>query len=88
MLGAYVLAGELERSRGDPAAFDAYERRLRPFIERQQGNAVRFAGSFTPRTALGLLFRNGVLNLMRIGPLGAWYARHAFANTFPLPSYA
>jgi hypothetical protein len=56
-------------------------------MERQQGNAVRFANSFTPRTVLGLFFRDAVLNLMRIGPLGAWYARRAFANTFELPSY-
>jgi len=88
MLGAYVLAGELARAASDPvSAFPAYERRLRPFIERQQENAARFASSFTPRTALGLSFRNTVLNLMRIGPLGAWYARRAFANEFDLPTY-
>jgi 2-polyprenyl-6-methoxyphenol hydroxylase-like FAD-dependent oxidoreductase len=88
MLGAYVLAGELERAGGDPAsAYSAYERRLRPFIERQQENAARFASSFTPRTPLGLSFRNTLLKLMRIGPLGTWYARRAFANEFELPTY-
>lgn len=87
MLGAYVLAGELKRAGGDPAAaFPAYERRLRPFIEDQQRSAARFASSFTPRTALGLSFRNAVLNLMRIGPLGAWYARRAFSSRFELPT--
>lgn len=87
MLGAFLLAGELQRADGDPAALRAYEGRLRRYIERQQASAVRFASSFAPRTALGLSLRNAALNLMRIGPLGAWYARRAFANELELPAY-
>jgi 2-polyprenyl-6-methoxyphenol hydroxylase-like FAD-dependent oxidoreductase len=88
MLGAYVLAGELTGLVGDPSgAFTVYERRLRPFIEQQQRRAVRFAGSFTPRSPIGLSFRNAVLKLMQVEPLGAWYARHAFSTSFELPLY-
>jgi 2-polyprenyl-6-methoxyphenol hydroxylase-like FAD-dependent oxidoreductase len=88
MLGAYVLAGELERASGDHrAAFRAYEARLRPFIESQQRSAARFAGSFAPRTALGLRFRNLVLDLMRFEPFGAWYARRMFGKRFDVPRY-
>jgi 2-polyprenyl-6-methoxyphenol hydroxylase-like FAD-dependent oxidoreductase len=51
MLGAYILAGELERTDGDhAAAFAAYEGRMHPFIEEQQGSAERFARYFAPRT--------------------------------------
>ena len=88
MLGAYVLAGELARAGGDHVvAFAAYERRLRPFIEAQQRDAERFAGSFAPKTAFGLFVRNAVLGLMRFEPLARWYSRRMFEHAFDLPDY-
>jgi 2-polyprenyl-6-methoxyphenol hydroxylase-like FAD-dependent oxidoreductase len=37
LVGAYVLAGELAAAEGDPVAgLTAYERRLRPWVERVQ----------------------------------------------------
>jgi 2-polyprenyl-6-methoxyphenol hydroxylase-like FAD-dependent oxidoreductase len=55
MLGAYILAEELHAADGDfGRAFPAYEQRLQPFILRQQNAAVGFAGSFTPKTTLGV----------------------------------
>jgi 2-polyprenyl-6-methoxyphenol hydroxylase-like FAD-dependent oxidoreductase len=71
MLGAYILAGEIYAAAGDfECAFRAYEQRLQPFILRQQNMAVGLAGSFTPKTALGVFLRDCVLNLMKVPKLG------------------
>lgn len=88
MLGAYILAGELHKADGDHnAAYAAYERRLRPFIETQQQNAAGFASSFAPRTRFGLFVRDRVLDLTRIRPLAAWAVRRMFDAPFDLPDY-
>lgn len=88
MLGAYVLAGELHRAGGDHGiAFSAYEAKLSGFMRRQQDNAVRFAGSFTPKTAFGVFLRNRVLNLMNVTPVGVWLTRQMLGEIFPLPDY-
>jgi 2-polyprenyl-6-methoxyphenol hydroxylase-like FAD-dependent oxidoreductase len=88
MLGAYVLAGELNEAMGDHVqAFAAYEQRLRPFILREQDAAASLARSFTPKTSLGLFVRNSVLNLMNIPPIGAWLTRRMLGGTFILPDY-
>lgn len=88
MLGAYVLAGELHRARGDHRlAFPAYEGRLSDFLRRQQDNAVRFAGSFTPKTALGVFLRDCVLNMMNITPVGVWLTKQMLGELCPLPDY-
>jgi 2-polyprenyl-6-methoxyphenol hydroxylase-like FAD-dependent oxidoreductase len=89
MLGAYVLAGELHKANGDHLqAFAAYEKRLYDFILRQQKAAVGFAGSFAPRTSMGLVLRNAVVNLMNVPPLGVWLTRSMLGETFHLPDYA
>lgn len=42
-----MLAGELARAGGDHRrAFDAYEKRLRPFIEGKQASAAKFIWFF------------------------------------------
>jgi 2-polyprenyl-6-methoxyphenol hydroxylase-like FAD-dependent oxidoreductase len=88
MLGAYILAGELKQADGDYAkAFAAYESRMRPFIEKQQRDAEKFAPSFAPKTRLGLAVRDMVLDLMKIRPLAIWFMRRNFANAFDLPDY-
>ncbi|HEY2034081.1 MAG TPA: FAD-binding domain [Rhizomicrobium sp.] len=88
MLGAYVLAGELKEAGGDHTkAFAAYENRLMPFMKRQQKTAEGFAGSFAPKTELGLSFRNMVLKLMNIRPLGVWLTRRMLGDSYPIPDY-
>ena len=63
MAEAYTLAGELDAAGGDHTrAFAAYERRLRPYVERKQKGAKAFANSFVPRTVLGLWARNAAIN--------------------------
>ena len=91
MVGAYVLAGELARSGGDhPAAFRAYESRLRPWIEEIQrfgrGNGARMT---TPRTGLGILFRRAVLRGQELLPGLNFSMPDAvqMSNRFELPVY-
>jgi 2-polyprenyl-6-methoxyphenol hydroxylase-like FAD-dependent oxidoreductase len=59
MAEAYTLAGELHSAGGDHVrGFEAYERRLRPYVERKQKSARGFAAAFVPKSALGLWARN------------------------------
>lgn len=48
MGGAYILAQELHRCGDYAQAFAAYEQRVRPFIEKKQRGARRFAATFIP----------------------------------------
>lgn len=51
MTGAYVLAGELARAKGDHRmAFDRYEAALRPFVRESQKMAMDSVGWFIPRS--------------------------------------
>jgi 2-polyprenyl-6-methoxyphenol hydroxylase-like FAD-dependent oxidoreductase len=64
MAEAYTLAGELHAAGDDhAAAFQSYERRLRPYVERKQKGARGFATSFVPKSALGLWLRNTAINV-------------------------
>ena len=86
MLAAYLLAQDLHRAGGHiDRAFLAYEQRLRPYMVRRQRAAARFAGSFAPRTALGLRLRDASLNLMKLPLIGTLLTRAMFGNAFPLP---
>jgi 2-polyprenyl-6-methoxyphenol hydroxylase-like FAD-dependent oxidoreductase len=58
IIAAYVLAGELSRARSVDEAFARYQQVLGPFIRDKQRAAEKFAGSFAPRTTLGLIVRN------------------------------
>lgn len=88
MAEAYVLAGELHRAGGDHfVAFQRYEQLLRPFLERKQKAARRFAASFAPRTAFGIALRNMVTRMMSV----PWIADVALGSSvrddFELPAY-
>ena len=85
MAGAYILAAELERARGDYArAFAEYERRFRPFIERKQKQARGFAASFAPRTSFGLFVRDQVIRLTAIPVVGDFLMRRFLGDRFVL----
>ncbi|MGA7324432.1 MAG: FAD-binding domain, partial [Rhodomicrobium sp.] len=67
MTATYILAGELKKAQGDhAAAFSNYEQLFRPFIERKQQAAARFATSFAPKTRFGIAVRNAVTRLMAL----------------------
>jgi 2-polyprenyl-6-methoxyphenol hydroxylase-like FAD-dependent oxidoreductase len=88
LVGAYVLAAELARA-GDPAvAFGAYERALRPFVERNQDLARSGGATLIPATRRALWLRNRVLAVFpHLGPLKRLLSGgiDEAARSFPLP---
>ncbi|MBS0385654.1 MAG: FAD-binding domain [Proteobacteria bacterium] len=89
MTAAYVLAGELKRANWDHAqAFANYERTMRPFIEKKQKAAAQFAGSFAPRTQLGITLRNWVTKAFVIPGVADLFMGFALKDDFTLPDYA
>lgn len=88
MAGAYVLAGELKAAGGDhAAALAAYEARFRGFVVGKQATAERFAGSFVPRTRVGVWVRNQVSRLMFLPPVIRWFGRRFLVDPIELRSY-
>lgn len=88
MLGAYVLAGELQLADGDPhVAFARYQQRLAPFMQRKQQAAKRYGSWFAPATRLGLSIRNIVTTLANTPPLTGWIMRSMIRDQFAFPDY-
>ena len=88
MTEAYVLAGELDRARGDHReAFEAYEALMHPFVASKQAGAARFVGFFATRTRFGLWLRNIVMRAMNVGPVLRLVAGD-IRDDLELPQYA
>ena len=87
MVAAYVLAGELHRSRGDYAeAFRRYQNLFGPFVLAKQKAALRFAGSFAPQSKLALLLRNQLFNLMAVRWIADLAVGRDLADNIALPA--
>jgi 2-polyprenyl-6-methoxyphenol hydroxylase-like FAD-dependent oxidoreductase len=70
--GAYVLADEIERSRGDvPTALACYEQRLRPAIVKKQKAGRNIARWFVPENGFRLAVRDAVMK-MSASAIGGW----------------
>ncbi|MBX3082296.1 MAG: FAD-dependent monooxygenase [Anaerolineae bacterium] len=69
MAGAYFLAEALHDAAEYRTAFDRYEARLRPHIERAQAKARRFAPNFIPSTDLRVALTTWAVRLMDIAPV-------------------
>jgi 2-polyprenyl-6-methoxyphenol hydroxylase-like FAD-dependent oxidoreductase len=88
MAGAYILAGELKKAGGDhTTAFRNYEDLFRPLIMRKQRTARQFAGSFAPKTNLGLFVRNQVTRLMTIPFVANLTVGRMLSDQLTLPLY-
>lgn len=88
MTEAYVLAGELHRAGPDyREAFRRHEERLRPFIERKQRSAQKFATAFAPKTRFGVWFRNLATKLMGIPLVAEFFLGRELRDDFELPEY-
>jgi 2-polyprenyl-6-methoxyphenol hydroxylase-like FAD-dependent oxidoreductase len=86
---AYVLAGELLRAQGDHRrAFDAYEARLRQFVDSKQSSVGKFIPVLATQTWLGISLRNLGMRMMNLRPLGDLLTRETFRDDFELPDYA
>jgi 2-polyprenyl-6-methoxyphenol hydroxylase-like FAD-dependent oxidoreductase len=89
LTGAYVLAGELARSKGDPSALAAYEALLRPYVAKAQKlppGAPRLAN---PMTALGVHTLRTFLRIVASKPMRALGSKLFTppADAFRLPDY-
>ena len=88
MTGAYILAGELSRSEGNPAeACARYQRLFGPFVATKQRAAERLAGVFAPKSKLSLVIRNQVMRLLRIPWVADLIAGRGFSDDIDLPDY-
>lgn len=89
MTAAYVLAGELARAQGQPEpAFARYEALLRSFMAGKQRAAERFAGSFAPKTRLGLWVRNQITKTFRLPSIARLVIGRGILDRLDLPVYA
>ena len=89
MVAAYVLAGELGRRGSQPQeAFERYEDRLHPFIADKQKAAVQFAGSFAPKTRLGLFFRNQITKVLEVPLIAKLAMGPSLFDRIDLPDYS
>ena len=88
MTAAYILAGELHRARGDyAAAFAEYQRRFGVFVREKQKVALRFAGSFAPKSNFSLFVRNQIFRLMAIPWVVDAVAGRGMVDHIELPEY-
>ena len=88
MTEAYVLAGELLCAKGDHRrAFQAYEARLRPFIDGKQASAKKLISVFATKTRPGIWFRNLALRAMNFHPLADLLLARNVRDEFELPDY-
>lgn len=85
---AYVLAGELAMTQGDPSrAFAAYQSRLHRFIEDKQDSATKFVSVFAARTKLGIWLRNAGIRAMNLSFVGDLVVARALRDDIDLPDY-
>lgn len=88
MVAAYILAGELHRAKGDyVAAFRRYQDLFGPFVLKKQRAALRFAGTFAPRSRFALFLRNQIFNLMAIPWVADLAAGRDLTDSIVLPDY-
>ncbi len=88
MTAAYVLAGELAAADGQyQRAFGRYEITLRRFIDGKQKAAERFAGSFAPKTQLGLVLRNQLSKAFRFPMIAELLVGRDLLDRLTLPNY-
>jgi 2-polyprenyl-6-methoxyphenol hydroxylase-like FAD-dependent oxidoreductase len=88
MIAAYVLAGELHRARGNYAeALARYENLFGPFVAMKQKAALRFAGSFAPKSKFSLFLRNRIFDLLAIPGIADLAIGRDLADKIALPDY-
>ena len=87
-VGAYILAGELHRTPDDyAAAFARYQNLFGPFVLGKQKAALRFAGTFAPKSSRALFLRNQIFKLMAVPWIADLAVGRDLADTIALPEY-
>ncbi|MGC2661146.1 MAG: FAD-binding domain [Bryobacteraceae bacterium] len=88
MVAAYILAGELHRANGDyVAAFTRYQDLFAPFVLKKQKAALRFAGTFAPKSEFALFLRNQIFRLMAVPGIANLAVGRDLADAIVLPDY-
>ena len=88
MAGAYILARELNRAGGDyTTAFARYENQFAAFVMRKQRAALKFAGTFAPKSRLSMRVRNSIMNLLRIPWIADFVLSRDLGDKLKLPEY-
>ncbi|MGN6133085.1 MAG: FAD-binding domain [Aureliella sp.] len=88
MAEAYVLSGEIDRAGNDyRAAYCRYEQLMRPFIERKQSSAEKFASAFAPKTRAGVWLRDQVTKLLAFPAVARFLIGRSLNDDFALPNY-
>ena len=90
MVGAYVLAHELQAAAGDYAsAFDRYQRLMAPYVARCQKLALDALKTDRYSSGWRATLRNLVLQTLRIPVVSTFVAKQslAVARSFTLPNY-
>ncbi|KOV81632.1 FAD-dependent monooxygenase [Nocardia sp. NRRL S-836] len=85
LVGAYVLAGQLATAPDHAAAFAAYERQTRPFVEANQNLVDEGDAELFPATAESLAARNAALRERETMPAGTGRPEH---SAMTLPEFA
>jgi 2-polyprenyl-6-methoxyphenol hydroxylase-like FAD-dependent oxidoreductase len=88
IVAAYILAGELHRAGSDyAAALARYQERLDSFVFKKQKAALRFAGTFAPKSKLSMYMRNQIMNMLRIPLVADLAAGRDLTDILALPEY-
>lgn len=88
ILGAYVLAGELNLAAGDHStAFRMYEEVLMEFIGKKQKGAESIGGWFAPRSSAGIFVRNQLTKLFSIPDFAKLIMSTSIEDNLSLPKY-
>jgi 2-polyprenyl-6-methoxyphenol hydroxylase-like FAD-dependent oxidoreductase len=88
MVASYILAGELRRAGADYAtAFGRYQKRFEPFVLKKLKGALRFGGTFAPKSKFSMLLRNHIMNLLKIPWVANIAAGRDLADNLALPEY-
>jgi 2-polyprenyl-6-methoxyphenol hydroxylase-like FAD-dependent oxidoreductase len=88
MTGAYALAGELHRAKGDyQTAFQRYQETLAPFLLKKQKAAEGFGGFFAPKSELSLFLHNQATKLLSVPGVAELTIGRDLQDRIKLPDY-
>jgi 2-polyprenyl-6-methoxyphenol hydroxylase-like FAD-dependent oxidoreductase len=88
MLGAYILAGELKASLGEPArAFLRYHHRLCDLMARKQKAALSLSDNFAPPSRLSVFLQNHLSSAVGLPFVADLLFGRLIRDRFPLPAY-
>jgi 2-polyprenyl-6-methoxyphenol hydroxylase-like FAD-dependent oxidoreductase len=88
IIAAYILAGELQRAKGDyGAAFARYRALFQPFVLAKQKAALRFAAAFAPPSKWSMFLHNQLFRLMKLPFVASAVAARGVLDDIKLPHY-